>query len=361
MMPVPILHIIGPAQLEGTSMVRIVGPLVKWLDPHRYSQQVWFLGNDGPLSAELQAVGAKVRVIQWVGVRWAAFRRDPAGAWRLWSALQRGEFAIIHQHFGGRPVRWLARAKSGAKIIFQIHCSTYEQKGFKVPQSSWGVDAVIAVSRGLAQEISGGPVHVVYPGVAIPETSGGQERHDGFPNDRIVGTACRLIPIKGLDHLIQAIATLRPELPDLRLEIAGTGPEQMRLETLVRTLGLTECVTFLGWQVDLAAAMARWAVFALPSFDEGLPIVVLEAMAASLPVVATAVGGVPEVVEDGRTGWLVPSGDSASLAEGLRLLLLNPEQRRAMGAAGRARAQEHFSIDRMVAGIAKIYDDILGQ
>jgi glycosyltransferase involved in cell wall biosynthesis len=105
--------------------------------------------------------------------------------------------------------------------------------------------------------------------------------------------------------------------------------------------------------------MRRWAVFALSSLDEGLGNVLLEAMAASLPVVASRCGGIPEVVEEGRTGWLVPPNDPSALAERLRALLLDSSQRRAMGLAGRARVREHFSVDRMVREIAQIYDEMI--
>jgi glycosyltransferase involved in cell wall biosynthesis len=105
--------------------------------------------------------------------------------------------------------------------------------------------------------------------------------------------------------------------------------------------------------------LARWDVFVLPSLEEGFPMAALDAMAAGLPVVATAVGGIPEIVEDGRTGWLVPPGHPGALGERIRLLLRNPDTRRAMGAAGRARVREHFSAERMVARFAEIYDGLL--
>ena len=99
----------------------------------------------------------------------------------------------------------------------------------------------------------------------------------------------------------------------------------------------------------------------MPSLDEGLPVAILEAMAEGLPVVATSVGGVPELIEDYRTGYLVPPSDVSALTRHLRLLILDRELRQAMGAAGRERVRDHFSVDRMVAEIEAIYDSLVPQ
>src|SRR5689334_16393827 len=104
-MPKNVLHILGPAQSEGTGIARIVGALARGLDPERYKVHAWFLRGDGPLTTELQAAGAEVRVVDWHGGAY-----DPAGAWRFWQSLRGREFAIVHQHWGGRAPRWIARS-----------------------------------------------------------------------------------------------------------------------------------------------------------------------------------------------------------------------------------------------------------
>jgi glycosyltransferase involved in cell wall biosynthesis len=151
------------------------------------------------------------------------------------------------------------------------------------------------------------------------------------------------------------------EFPSLRLEIAGTGPQREDLERELGRLSLAGQVRFLGWQRDLRPVFRSWDIFAIPSLDEGLPIAALEAMAEGLPVVATSVGGLPELIDDGNTGYLVPPSDVAALTKSLRLLILDSELRQAMGAAGRKRALEHFSVDRMVAEIEAIYDSLVPQ
>ncbi len=357
-MPHHVLHLLSSAKPEGgASIARLVAALAARLDPDRYKIHAWFLLEGGPLVGELEASGVQVRVVPWRGGRW-----DLAAAYRFWRALHSEKFALVHQHIRGRRFRILIRARGGAKIVVHHHCSTVETEGVRIPLPSFAADRVIAVSRSMARDVAGMAANVVYPGIPIDKFNGAQPAPRAFAGeDLIVGTACRLVPTKGLDTLIRSFGVLRKQVSTARLEIAGTGPDQDRLEAQVRASGLAERVRFLGWQENLAAIMPRWSVFALPSMDEGLPIVVLEAMASSLPVVASTCGGLPEVVEDGSTGWLVPPNDPEALAERLRRLLLNPEQRRAMGAAGRARVEQHFSLARMAAEIAHIYSEVLGQ
>ncbi len=355
-MPYHVLHLLSSATPEGgASIARMVAALAARLDPDRYKTHAWFLLEGGPLMRELEASGVQVRVVPWRGGRW-----DLAGAYRFWRALHSERFALVHQHMRGRRFRLLIRARGGAKIIVHHHCSTVETEGVRIPLSSIAADRVIAVSRSMAQDVVGTVATVVYPGIPIDDANGVQSTpRVPAGEDAIVGTACRLVPTKGIDTLIRSIPVLRDQIPTVRLEIAGAGPDQARLESLVRDFGLSDRVKFLGWQDNLAAIMAHWAVFALPSMDEGLPIVVLEAMGSSLPVVASARGGLPEVVEDGRTGWLVPPNDPEAVADRLRRLLLNREQRQAMGAAGRVRVLQHFSSARMVDEIARIYSEVL--
>jgi glycosyltransferase involved in cell wall biosynthesis len=148
---------------------------------------------------------------------------------------------------------------------------------------------------------------------------------------------------------------LSSEFPRLRLEIAGEGPELVNLQELARAIQVADRVRFLGWQRDMVSVFKVWDIFAMASVTEGFPMAALEAMAQSLPVVATRVGGLPEMVEDGRTGYLVPPSDPSSLASRLRTLILDVNRRHEMGSLGLRRVRENFSVDRMNAQIADIY------
>jgi glycosyltransferase involved in cell wall biosynthesis len=218
---------------------------------------------------------------------------------------------------------------------------------------------IIAASRAIAIEIPALKPIVVHAGMQSLMEFRAEDRRS--QTTIIIGAACRLVPLKGLVDLIRAVAILNMDFRHLRLEIAGTGPEREDLETEASRLGLKDQVRFLGWQRDLSPIFQKWDVFAMPSLEEGFGMAALEAMAEGLPVVATCVGGLPEVIEDCRTGYLVPPSDIAALAGRLRLLILDPERRKTMGAAGRERARNHFSVHRMVAEIQAIYDSLVPQ
>jgi glycosyltransferase involved in cell wall biosynthesis len=164
------------------------------------------------------------------------------------------------------------------------------------------------------------------------------------------------VPIKGHKYLLDALAIVRTSVPDVKLEIAGSGQAEVALRDEARRLGLEGCVSFLGWQHEVP--FYRWNVFVLPSLEEAFSMAALEAMAAGLPVVASAVGGLLELVEDGSAGLLVPPADPQILAARLTSLLGDVAQQDKMGAAARRRAGE-FSVERMCAATEGLYERLL--
>src|SRR3954449_12141325 len=161
--------------------------------------------------------------------------------------------------------------------------------------------------------------------------------------------ACRqLFPRKGIRFLLEAAAELKPQFPDLKIVLAGDGFERPELVQLAADLGIAQDVTFLGWvpNAELPPYYRAAAVSVIPSLEEGFGIPAAEAMGCEVPVVASDAGGLPEVVEDGVTGLVVPRGDVPALASAIGSLLDDPERRRRMGAAGRRRAVEYFDWDR---------------
>jgi glycosyltransferase involved in cell wall biosynthesis len=140
-----------------------------------------------------------------------------------------------------------------------------------------------------------------------------------------------------------------------RLAIAGRGEEEERLRVLAREEGIAERVSLLGFRWDVPDILAAADVFVMPSLSEGLPLALVEAMAAALPVVVSDVGGVPEVAVPGKEAILVPPGDPGKLAEGLSMLLLDPAARAVLGAAARERAVRDFSVSTMCAAYERLY------
>ena len=175
----------------------------------------------------------------------------------------------------------------------------------------------------------------------------------------IVGAAGRLSPEKGYRFLVEAAAEVLKTHPQTGFVLYGDGPLRGDLTQQIETLGLHEKFLLPGFCHEIDRYYPQFDVFVLPSFTEGLPNVVLEAFAAGVPVVATAVGGTPEAVEDGVNGYLVPSGQAAPLADRIARLVADPEQRRAMGASGRQRVKEQFSFQHQAAAYKQLLESLL--
>jgi glycosyltransferase involved in cell wall biosynthesis len=170
-----------------------------------------------------------------------------------------------------------------------------------------------------------------------------------------IGTVARLDPLKRIDDLLRALAAL----PGVRLEIVGDGPDRLRLTGLAAQLGVADRVDFAGWAADTRAWLGRWDAFVLPSQVEGLPLVILDALLAEVPVVATAVGSVPETVRDGRTGVLVPVGDPGALAAGIRRVLEDAALARRLALAGRELVLARHAATRMARDFEALYAELL--
>jgi len=171
----------------------------------------------------------------------------------------------------------------------------------------------------------------------------------------IVGLIGRLSVEKGIDIFLRAAARVLVEFPGTRFVVVGEGPDKDKLEMLIDELNIRKSVSMLGRRDDMPSVYASLDVMVSSSRQEGLPIAILEGMASGLPLVATAVGEVPSVVQDGRTGVLVPAEDVNSLAEGILRLLRDPAMMARFGAAAKRRIEEEFSADRMTADYLRVY------
>ena len=183
----------------------------------------------------------------------------------------------------------------------------------------------------------------------------------GLPREgRYVAIVARLVPIKDIPTFLRAFALVTESLPDVRGLVVGDGPEREAVEGVAHDLGLEERCRFLGWRADLPNVYAASDVVALTSLNEGSPVSVIEAMASGRAVVATAVGGVPDVVSE-ATGILVPVGDRRGFADAIVSLLRDPDRRAELGRKGREVAIRRFGSDRLIADIDRLYMDLLGR
>jgi Glycosyltransferase len=212
-----------------------------------------------------------------------------------------------------------------------------------------------------------GKIRVIYNGIKQEEFQGlidvDQKKTSlGMKADtRIVGTVGRLCAIKNFGMLIRAFDEVRKKVTDVMLVLVGDGPLRDELKALVESLGIKEYVLFLGNRQDTAELMKIFDVFALSSDLEASALVLLEAMASGVPVVATAVGGTPELVVEGKTGILTPRGDHMKFSEAIISILRDPAMKKSMGEAGKRRVAEKFTFNEMQDAYIEAYCNSLSK
>jgi glycosyltransferase involved in cell wall biosynthesis len=183
----------------------------------------------------------------------------------------------------------------------------------------------------------------------------------GIPSDSlVVGFVGWLLPIKGVNFLIQAMAGVVKNHPKGLLVLVGKGEDERKLKKQAKNLGLTDKVLFLGWRPDVDEIMGCFDVFVLPSLNEGMGRVLVEAMAVGLPIVASRVGGIPDLVKDGKNGYLVPPADSAALEGAISDLFQDNAKRKRLGKAGKKMCRP-YSTEAMVEQINNLYARLLEQ
>lgn len=225
-------------------------------------------------------------------------------------------------------------------------------------------DRVIVVSHAMARQMAarGIPtsrIRVVHNACLVEPHLDGEVAawRPGAPP--VIGVIGRLSPEKGIDVALRVQALVVRHCREARLWVVGEGGERARLEKMAGGLGIAGAVEWLGYQDDPASLYREMAVLLMPSRSEGLPNVALEAMAYGLPVVATAVGGVPEVIADGRTGFLAPAEDVEGLADRVVRLLEDASLRRRLGRQGQEEVRDRFSLGARVRALARIYEEVI--
>ena len=362
-----ILHLI--TELDTGGAQKALARLLARLDRRRFEPAVACLYNgDKAVAQEIRRLGIPVTDLGLT----APWRGD--GLWRLYRLLRRERPAILHTwlfhaNVPGRVLGRLARVPliiSAERTLGMESQMRYRLNRLTAPLA----DRVICVSQAVAdfaaQTIGIAPdkLVVIPNGVPLADFAPGERAPArarlGLPASAfVVGMVGRLEPVKGVPDLLAAFARLPSRHPETLLLLVGAGSQQRPLESLARRRGLGQRVRFLGHREDVAALLPALDLLALSSHWEGMPNAVLEAMAAGLPVVATAVGGAPEVVVDGVTGLLVPPRDPQALAQAIAGLLSDPERRRRMGRAGRERAAAHFRVEQMVERTERLYRDLI--
>jgi L-malate glycosyltransferase len=299
---------------------------------------------------------------------------DFSAAWRLSRVFRQLLPDVVHVH-DSHAVAMAASALSMAsptpcppivmsrRVDFHIRKNALSR--WKYNQVARFICASDAIRRILiADGVDAGRTTVVHDGVdlgrldAVPEAS----IHEAFwlPHQApVVANVAALVPHKGQRHLVEAAARVVQQLPDARFVIFGEGELQESLEKQIKGHNLEKHVLLAGFRADVLGLCKTIDLFAMSSVTEGLGSAVLDAMACRKAVVATTAGGLPEAVVDGETGALVPPRDDRALADAIVRLLGDPALRARLGDAGRRRVEEHFSAERMVRGIVRVYDSLL--
>jgi glycosyltransferase involved in cell wall biosynthesis len=336
----------------------------------RYGMPVICLDEPGPLAGRLQARNIDV----------AALRREPTFrpslAVRIARMTRDAGIDVLHcQQYSPFVYGALATlVRPALKVIYTEHGRFSDappslKRRVVNPWLARLPGAIYAVSDELRGHMlrEGFPAHrvgVIHNGIDVGPVPGWADRERArralglTPGALTIGTAARLDPVKDLVGLVEAFRVVRNSRPEARLVIAGEGPERQAIRSRVMALGLDDSVIMAGYRADVRALLPALDVYVNSSISEGVSLTILEAMAAELPVVATAVGGTPEVVAHETTGVLVRARDAGSLSAGVLTLAAQPALRRAMGLAGRRAVEARFTMDRMVEDYASVYEQL---
>ncbi|HUD72772.1 MAG TPA: glycosyltransferase, partial [Dongiaceae bacterium] len=347
-----VLHVVEALGLGG--LERVVALLARRASP-RFAVEVLALARGGQVAAEMEADGTPVR-------RLDLHDYYPGSVLRVARALvtARPDVVHTHGHFAGAAGRLAARLVGLRVVVHHLHTAddTLRLRHRHLERLLAALTRrVICCSDAVAEHarrelgISWQRVVVVRNGIDPPPPIGRDAARLalGRPPEPVIGCVAALQPHKGHTHLLQAVAALPEALRAGSLVLAGAGPERARLEAQAAALGLGGMVRFLGERPDVRDLLPAFDLMVAPSIGrEGLGVAVLEAMDAGIPVVASRVGGLSEVVLDRTTGTLVPEGDVDALAGAMRSLLTDPVRARAFGDAGRRRVEDLFRAAGMV-------------
>lgn len=363
--PTPLVFCITELDPGGAEQALV--QLVRRLDPREWQSTVLCLGPRGRLADQLEEQGISVIALG------ARHRWEVGVLWRLTRELRRLRPALLqtylfHANLAGRVAACLA----GVPIVVGGIRVAEKRSRWYARLDRWTeklVTTQVCVSQGVyrfARETMGlraSKLLVIPNGVEVTrfaEATPLPRSTWGLPEtSRIVLTVGRLDPQKGLLDLLQAASLLRESAPELHWLIAGEGPQRTQLEQFISQAGLQKCVHLLGRREDVPRLMKSADLFVLASHWEGMPNVVLEAMAARLPVVATQVEGTAELVQPGETGLLVPVGEPRTLSEAIQHLLNDPDQARILAEQAFLQVSQQYDWDRVAEAYSVLYRNLL--
>lgn len=308
--------------------------------------------------------------------------RDIRTLWKLYRLLRREKPDVVHTHTAkaGFVGRWAAKFAGVPVIVHTFHGHVFHGYFGKTKtrvfialeqMTSRITDSILTLTQSLRRElaltyrvartekITVLPLGLdLAPFAAAPRKTGTFREQYGIPQDApLVGIAGRMVSVKNHAMFLEAAAQIRAKRPDARFVMIGDGELRDDLERQIDNLGLRGFVKITGWLSDMTAAYADMDVFALSSVNEGTPVTVIEALSAGCPVVATHVGGIPDLLEGGRFGTLVSSGNAHAFAQAILETLENPPDT----SAAQTAMLNQYGIDRLVSDLAALYKGLLAR
>ena len=363
-----ILHLITELELGGAENLLL--NICRKLDKKKFNILVGYIYGPGTLANQFRRAGVRVIDLSRKG------KIDPLLMFRLTFLMRKERIRIVHTHLVHASVVGRVAAKlAGVEILVTTRHYAYQPKEKTLTRwlerkSAKLNHMTIAISQAVRdylierEDYDIKKVTVIYNAVDLKLfDSSIVERPAANAQNHVIGSVGHLYPQKGHDVLIQGMSQIVREFPETQLMIIGNGPQRLMLEHLAQRQKVSDRIAFLGSKSppEVIEILRNVDLFVLASNWEGFGIAVIEAMAAGKPVVATAVEGLREVIEDGRTGFLVPPGKPHALAEKVIYLLRNRNVSIEMGKEGRKRVEILFSLDSMIVKLENLYRNLLNQ
>jgi len=362
-----ILHLIETSEPGGAETV--LANIAKNLDSELFNSLVCVL-EDGWLTEHLKKLGVPYIVLE---NRWSY---DPLFLIRLARLINRKKIDIVHSHeFMMTVYGAIAARLTRTPMLGTMHGKVYyPEKARRVRMLKFALSLsskMIAVSEDLRKYLAGlfgmesEKLITLYNGIDLKKYSSVESRQQsreilsipkGVP---VAGTVGSLFKVKGLNFLLDAVPKIRKDHPGFVLLIAGEGEQESALKAQAESLGLGESVRFIGFRDDIPRILNAIDVYVCSSLSEGHSLSILEAMALSVPIIATEVGGNPELIEHDKNGILVKAEDPSALAANISSLLRDSALRERFGRASRSLAEERFSLESMISRYSKLYEGLL--
>jgi glycosyltransferase involved in cell wall biosynthesis len=364
--PTRILHVTFNMGFGGTEQV--IRQLVTNLDRQRFQCEI------ACIDGEVGAIGKAMEADN--GIKIHSRKRRPGLDWKtiLWlrRLIKSGDFDFVHCHqYSPYTYGWFAHWGTGAKVVFTEHGRFHPDQHRKkarlinpiIALTSHRLVAISAATREALIEYEYMPaskIAVIYNGIT-PLTVEEDRKQELLtelgiqPGEVVIGTVARLDSVKNQPMMLQTTRALIDQGYKVRLLLVGDGLERENLEVITQQLNLNNAVIFTGFQSKPAEYLSLMDIFLLPSFTEGTSMTLLEAMSLGISTVATRVGGTPEIAEDKETGFLIESNDLDAFTKAIKNLLDQPEERKKMGSAAKARFEDEFSVEQMVDQYQRCY------